>query len=59
MHIQRQQLQEIERSLKECARHAEKMAKALPMDSRDRRNADTDLARATDVLVEIRRMLDG
>lgn len=57
MHINRQQLQEIERSLKECARHTAEQAKTLPLDSQDRRNIDTDLARAVEVLSDIRGIL--
>jgi len=59
MHIHREQLQEIERSLIECARHTAELGKSLPLDSRDRRNVDTDLARATEVLADIRGMLNG
>ena len=59
MHINRQQLQEIERSLRECARHTADLGKTMPLDGRDRRDNDTDLARATEVLADIRGMLNA
>jgi len=59
MHIHREKLAKIERSLKECARHTAEYGKTLPLDSRDRRSVDTDLARATEVLADIRSILNG
>lgn len=56
MHIHREQLQEFERSIKEMARYAEGYARTLPPDDRIRREIETCLARATEVLTDIRVM---
>ena len=57
MHIQRQQLQEIERSLNEMIARAREYNKTLGMDSRKRRDLETDLARAERVLGEVQSMI--
>ena len=57
MHIQRQQLQEIERSLNEMISRAREYNKTLGMDSRKRRDLETDLARADRVLGEVQSMI--
>ena len=57
MHIQRQQLQEIERSLNEMIPRAREYNKTLGMDSRKRRDLETDMARAERVLVEVQAMI--
>ena len=57
MHIQRQQLQEIERSLNEMITRAREYNKTLGMDSRKRRDLETDLARADRVLGEVQSMI--
>ena len=57
MHIHREKLQEIQRSLIESTRLAGKYCSALPADNMDRRKAEEDLARAKDVLAEITGML--
>ena len=59
VHIHREQLVSIERSLQECARHTVEYGKTLPPDSRERRDIDTDIARATEMLAEIRNMLNS
>jgi hypothetical protein len=57
MKIDREKLNEIYRSLKECRGHAHTYAGALPLDGRDRRQAEEDITRASEVLVEIQDML--
>jgi hypothetical protein len=57
MFTSREKLQEIQRSLNECWRHADKYCSALPFDNMDRRKAEEDLARAKEILAEITGML--
>ena len=58
MYISHKQLIDIQRSLNECWRHADKYGKALPVDSRDRRQVDEDLVRADKVLAMVQGMLE-
>jgi len=55
--IHREKLIAIERSIKEMMRFTADYGKTLPSDSRERRDVDTNLARAVEVLAEIRRIL--
>ena len=57
MHIQRQQLQEIERSLNEMVLGSRGHSKSLDPDSLKRKHLETDLARAERVLVEVQAMI--
>jgi hypothetical protein len=57
MHIHREKLQEIQRSLIECMRYAHKYCEALDPDNMGRRKAEEDLVRAKEVLAEITGML--
>jgi len=58
MHIQRQQLQEIERSLNEMIRAAHEYSNSLEPDGMKRRLLETDQARADRVSGDIRGMLN-
>ena len=57
MYIDREKLLIFQRSIKECRRYADLYGKSLPADSMERREVDTDLARAKDAIKEIEDMV--
>ena len=59
MHIQRQMLLQIERSLNEMIPRAREHSKSMDLDSQKRRYLETDMARAERVLGEIQDMVNG
>jgi hypothetical protein len=59
MHIHREKLWEIQRSLNGCIRYADKYCSALPSDNMDRRKAEENLALSKALLGEINAMLQG